>query len=417
MQRRKYAGAAAVAAAAAMALSACGGGSGGQGADGQVTLTFWDNQQSDSGLSEYQQTAVEEFEATHPNIEVEITTVPYDQYQQRLQLAVQGGDPPDVSTVDQIWQGAFAAGGAVAPLDDRIGESDQITQDQFFPGAWESARYDGTTWGIPFNVDVWAFTYYNNDLLDDAGIDPEQLTTWGGFRDAAEQLSSDDQFGVGLFGHQAEDAITVMNMFVFSNGGQVLNDDGSCALDEPPAVEALEYYASLAPYAPQGALNAASEDMRELFLNETVATEWWPALEQPTLQDSELDWGFVRNPAPEGETPVGTFGGWNLVIWEDSEHKDAAWEFIEFLVQDDVNGKVVDLVPANVDAAETFLEENRRDPDQVLEHLNNAKPRPLSPRYLEVSEVEQRMVQEILSGTQPAQAAAEACRRIDQVTG
>lgn len=415
MNRRLYA-AVAVAAAAAMALSACGGG-GGQGDDGRVTLTFWDNQQSDSGLSEYQQTAVEEFEQSHPNIDVQVTTVPYDQYQQRLQLAVQGGDPPDVSTVDQIWSAAFAAGGAIAPLDERIGASGQITPEKFFPGAWESAQYDGQTWGIPFNVDVWAFTYYNQQLLDDAGVDPEQLTSWDGFRDAAQRLGSDGQFGAGLFGHQGEDTIVVMNMFVFSNGGRVLNDDGSCALDEPAAIEALEYYASLARHAPDGALNASSEDMRELFLNGSLATEWWPALEQPSLADSDLDWGFVRNPAPDGRTPVGTFGGWNLVIWEESENKDAAWEFIQFLVQDDVNGRVVDLVPANVDAAKTFLEDNRSDPDQILEHLNNARPRPLSPQYLQVSEAEQQMVQEILSGTPVRQAAASGCERIEQITG
>ena len=33
---------------------------------------------------------------------------------------------------------------------------------------------------------------------------------------------------------------------------------------------------------------------RELFLNGTLATEWWPALEQPTLQKSKLNWDFVN---------------------------------------------------------------------------------------------------------------------------
>ena len=83
-----------------------------------VVLKFWDNQQTESGLSQYQQEAVKSFEAENPDIKVEVTTVPYPEYQQRLLTAVQGGNAPDVSTVDQIWVAAFAAAGAIEPLDE-----------------------------------------------------------------------------------------------------------------------------------------------------------------------------------------------------------------------------------------------------------------------------------------------------------
>ena len=77
------------------------------------------------------------------------------------------------------------------------------------------------------------------------------------------------------------------------------------------------------------------------------------------------------------------------------------------------NGAVVDLIPANINAAKVFLQKSRRKPDMILEHLNNAKPRPLSPRYLEVSEVQQNMMQKILSGTSIPDATKEACTAID----
>ena len=83
-----------------------------------MTLEFWDNQQAESGLSEYQQAAVDLFEETHPNIKVNVVTIPYPEYQDRLVIAVRGGTPPDVSTVDQIWNYGFATGGAIVPLDD-----------------------------------------------------------------------------------------------------------------------------------------------------------------------------------------------------------------------------------------------------------------------------------------------------------
>lgn len=385
----------------------------------QITIQFWDNQQTESGLSGFQQLAVEEFEAANPDINVEVTTVPYPEYQDRLLLAVQSGEGPDVSTVDQIWNSAFAVAGAIDPLDEYIASSESIAQDNFFPGAWDSALWDGQVYGVPFNVDVWQFTFYNNRLLSEAGIDPQSLTTWEGLKAAAEATTdvAAGQYGVGLFSHMGEDTVVVMNSFVYSNGGSVLLEDGTCGLTQPEAIEALDYLLELSAYAPEGILNASSGSMRELFLNESLATEWWPALEQPTLLNSDLDWGFVAGTAPEGETPVGTYGGWNLVMYSDSEHKEAVWKFIEFMTDPAVNGRVVDLIPANIEAAQAFLEENRRDPEIIIEHLNNARPRPLSPVYLEISTIQQEMMQAIFSGTSVADAAAAACNEINEVTG
>ncbi|MGH2699967.1 MAG: ABC transporter substrate-binding protein [Actinomycetota bacterium] len=406
----------AIAVTVAFAAAACSSDdepAAGGGADGKAQLVFWDNQQSESGLSEFQQTAVEEFEAANPDIDVKVETIPYDQYQQRLQLAVEGGDPPDISTVDQIWNPAFGAGGAVVALDDYIAGSDSVSEDNFFPGAWDSALYEDQVFGIPFNVDVWQFTYYNQQLLNDAGVDPQSLTTWDGLMDAAQRMTKGDQFGVGLFGQQYESIVVVVDSFIYSNGGSVLNEDGSCALDEPEAVEALTYLQDLQQYAPPGILNSTNEDMRELFLNGSLGLEWWPALEQPTLQDSQLNWGFVAGTAPDGGEPVGTYGGWNLVIYEDSPNKDAAWKFIEFLTDPEVNGRVVDLIPANTDAAEIFLQDNREKPDVIMEHLERARPRPLSPQYLELSTIQQQMTQTIFDGGSVEDATAQACSDIE----
>ncbi len=383
-----------------------------------VVLEFWDNQQVEGGLSQYQQAAVDEFEATHPNIQVNVTTVPYPEYRDRLLIAVQGGTPPDVSTVDQIWQSEYAVAGAVIPLDDLIADSESIQQENFFPGAWESATWEGQVWGIPFNVDVWQFTFYNNALLEAAEVAPEELTTWEGLRAAAEKLTdpANGVYGVGLVGHLGEDTVVIMDSFIYSNGGSVLNDDGACALDQPEAIEALQYLVDLQPYTPEGTANAAAENMHQLFLNGSLATEWWPALIQTSLNDSDLDWGFVNGTAPEGETPVGTYGGWNLVIYEGSEHQAEAWEFIQFITSPEVNGKVVDLIPANIEAAEAFLEENRSDPEAILEHLNNARPRPLSPVYNQVSAVQQELAQAIFTGTPVEEAVATACEEINDIT-
>ncbi len=183
--------------------------------------------------------------------------------------------------------------------------------------------------------------------------------------------------------------------------------------DEPEAVGALKYFQTLVPYAPQGVNNANSGNMRELFLNQSLAVEFWPALEQPTLQKSKLDWDFAPGIAPAGKTPVGTYGGWNLAVYQSSPHQDAAWKFIQFLTREDVNGAVVDLIPANVKAVSAFLNANRKSPAKIMELLDHAAPRPLSPRYLEVSDIEVTLAQDVYGGKDAAAAAKDACQKID----
>ncbi len=382
-----------------------------------VTLEFWDNQQATSGLSKFQEAAVKEFEAANPDIKIHVTTIPYPEYRDKLLIASQGGTPPDVSTVDQIWNSEYGVTGAIIPLDDLIASSKTVKKDAFFPGAWASAVYQGKIWGVPFNVDVWQFSFYNADLLKAAGVNPDDLVTWEGLKAAVPKLTdaSKGQYAVGLVGHKGEDTVVIMDSFIYSNGGSVLNDDGTCALDKPEATGALQYLVDLLPYAPEGAANSAAEDMRKLFVNGSLAIEWWPALEQPTLQATKLNWGFVNGTAPKGKTPVGTYGGWNLVIYKGSKHQAEAWRFIEWMTAKENNGKVVDLIPANVEAATAFLKENRKDPDKIVEHLNNARPRPLSPVYNQVSAVQQDLAQAIFTGTAVKDAVTKACDDINKL--
>ena len=135
----------------------------------QTVLKFWDNQQTPSGLSDIQREAVTRFEAENPDIKVEVTTIPFTEYQQRLLTAVQAGNGPDVSTVDQIWVSPFATAGVLQPLDDLIAKSSVVKPEAFFKGGWDSVTYDGHVWGIPFNAEVWFFAYVNRRCSNERG--------------------------------------------------------------------------------------------------------------------------------------------------------------------------------------------------------------------------------------------------------
>ncbi len=93
-------------------------------------------------------------------------------------------------------------------------------------------------------------------------------------------------------------------------------------------------------------------------------------------------------------------GGWNLAINAFSKNTDAAWEFIHYMLQNDAQKKIA------IDGSRTSTLQSIYDDSDVIAKqplfaklgpiLKNALPRPVSPKYSDVSEVIQRNVYQAL---------------------
>lgn len=81
-----------------MILSACSGNSGGADGDaaseGKVSLSFWTL--FDGGDGANMQALVDEFNKTHPDIEVKNTKLAWGEYYTKLVTAVGNGNGPDI---------------------------------------------------------------------------------------------------------------------------------------------------------------------------------------------------------------------------------------------------------------------------------------------------------------------------------
>jgi multiple sugar transport system substrate-binding protein len=94
-------------------------------------------------------------------------------------------------------------------------------------------------------------------------------------------------------------------------------------------------------------------------------------------------------------------GGWNLAINAFSKNPDAAWEFIKFMLQPEAQKKLA------LDASLTStLQSVYTDSDVLAKQplfgklgpiLKNALPRPVSPKYSDVSDAIQRNVFQALT--------------------
>jgi multiple sugar transport system substrate-binding protein len=384
-----------------------------------ATIEVWDQQQSDKSILDAYNQALADFQKANPNITVKVTTFPYAQYRDKLLAAVQGGAAPDIMALDEIWTPEFGASGTIQPLDDMIANSSAIQPELFFQGAWDTNKYQDKIWGIPLNFDVWEQLYLNADAFTEAGLDPENPPqTWDDWLAAAETLTNPpSQFGIGIIGHKGEDTVVMLNSLMYSNGGAVTDDDGKVAINSPENVETLEFFQSLANFAPEGVANADEASNAAAFTAGQVTMVLDGSWQQDSFsQSAKFEWRIAVPPAPAGKPFVGALGGWNYAISQSSEAPDAAFKLIEYLSSNkDVQMTINSLTPALKAAGEEFTRQKRQQPDVILETLNSGRPRPISPVYPQVSSAEQDMVQAIWSGTSVEDALATAQQAIEDL--
>ncbi|MDK2896725.1 MAG: multiple sugar transport system substrate-binding protein [Candidatus Atribacteria bacterium] len=384
----------------------------------EVTLKVWLMKQAEVELIKAQEEALAEFQKLYPDINVEFTVFPYNEYRDKLLIAAAAGNPPDVSVVDQIWNPEFAAAGFIMPLDDYVAQSPNVKKEDYFSGAWESAIFQGKLYGIPFDVGVWALNYYNKDFFRNVGLDPEQPpVTWDEFYEMGSKMTSGEQWGTALYVGAGDAVQCITDALIFSNGGSVLDQNfRKCTLDQPPAVEALKYFKKLQGINPPGEVARTEEDSFQLFTAGKVGMFWYGEWGQDTVnaRAPEMDWALANFPRPaEGES-IGTFGGWNMVIYQNASQKDAAWKFVEFWTSKEINEKVSSLTPANIEAAQAFLNQKRRFPEIIFQQLATALYRPIFPRYPDLAEIQRNATTHILLDQKSVEEALkDATREID----
>jgi multiple sugar transport system substrate-binding protein len=128
---------------------------------------------------------------------------------------------------------------------------------------------------------------------------------------------------------------------------------------------------------------------------------------------SKLHWGVAVPPVPAGKSFRGTLGGWNMVIFKQTPHPDAAWKLVQYLGEKAPQIAVNAIAPARVDAANVFLHTKRTGAPVLLQTLTSALPRDLSPIYPQISTIEQTMVQNIFTGMDAQKAANKAASDMD----
>lgn len=253
--------------------------------------------------------------------------------------AAGGGNSIDVLCYRPIQETAtWYANGYFEPLNDYIAAAgDEYDYEDFGESARAVTTVGDDIVGIPYLVEgemIW----YNEEIFEQYGVEklPE---TFDELMAVAEQCydPANNVYGVALRG-AGNNAVTQFSGFLYGFGGDFFDKETMTAtMTTPEALAALEYYADLMKFAPDG-MEALTNTEAITYFNQGLTAMRVDAYAQtfnhtnPDTSDVVDVLGYM--PFPEG--PIGKATPYNIVAWAygisaTSEHKDAAWEFLKWV--------------------------------------------------------------------------------------
>ena len=337
-----------LAATLAISLASCGGddSDGGDGGDAN-SLTVWIVEDLPDRVAATQE-IVDAF-SEESGVDVKLTAVAEDQFNQILTSNAAAGDLPDV--IGALPLGALRTLSANELLDTgAVGEViDSLDAGTFSESALELAADGDDQLGVP--SESWVqLLVYRQDLFDKAGLSTPE--TYDDVLAAAEALDSPEVAGfVGA--NVAGDAFTAQTFeeIGLGNDCEMVGEDGTVTFDSPECVEGLEFYGTLQQdYSVTGAQDV--DTTRASYFAGQAAMLIWSSfiLDEmaglrndalPTCPECKKDPAFLANNSgivtsiqgPSGSGPA-TFGevtSWTIAA---DSATDPAKQFVEYMMSD-----------------------------------------------------------------------------------
>ena len=419
-----------------MLATACGGGSGDGSAtddpDGPVELTWW------AWNVAAGEEVVEAFEAEHPDITVELRPYGFDDYVQALRPALTSSGGPDVF---QLQPGGMVTNYEPLALDLAPLFEDELGADwrsQFHEQGLTQLAVDDKQAAMPSIMSAGGLIYYNQAMLDDAGVDVP--TTFDEWQQACQAIIDS---GAQCLAHGAKDAWVNIDLFL-----SIINSDepglvydaiaGETSWDSPEFVTAATEFASLFDggiIAEGAASRAEYPDAFNAFLSGEAA---FIALGTFNTAGTMTNTGLAASaegisgepagpffsapfPAPQAANePTALFGGpdngW--AVSAQSEHPDEALALLMFLSHGE--GQQIQASLANIPAVKDVAvsTEDVVVPEQVanIEEQQAAVGELIGARQIPYPDLEAALGQALSSIVADPGAAESAFAQVEQVS-
>jgi multiple sugar transport system substrate-binding protein len=415
-------------AAAACLLASLAGGCALPGAraeaEGPVTIryAFW------GAIHEIQvwDDLVRAFEARQDRVRVKLEHIAGLAYHPKLLAMTVGRCAPDVMMTDDEPFPELAENGLFEDLGPWLDRDPEIRRGDYYPQFFDAWVHKGKPYAIPHQGHV-LLLYYNRALLRSAGLpEPPDDWDWDLFLEYARRTTRDldgngrsDQFGIMRpvsFYHSLP--------WIWAAGADTLDDSMTrCVLNTPEGVLGLRFCQDLTFKHRVTPLVTELPGMapENAFLNGRVAMvvhgPWWL---RNCRREPGLEWDVAHMPrGPAGRFTRATCEGLSMSV--QSRHKEAAWEWIRFVVGEE-GQRIIAAFDRGLPAYRAIAEEmfpkpeTREREERFLEAMEYARVQKIPVEFGENNVVITREWDLMLLGNQtPEETARNIERGIDKI--
>jgi arabinosaccharide transport system substrate-binding protein len=285
--------------------------------------------------------AVREFEKIH-GVTVRMQLLDGRALRTRVQAAIQvGADVPDLVEIPTDAMGNFTRGPVeligLVDLTDRLraeGLLDRLVESRF--SLWSSR---GRIFALPHDVHP-VMLCYRRDLVEELGIDVDQLDTWEEFVEMGRRVTADldgdglpDRYAIDLPSNGAG----MLELLMRQKGEGVFDANGQVAFDTPGVAELILWYIRQTRGEerigfPAGWGQTLSQTMIDGLVLFYFAPDW--RTKQFTMNVPKLEGKLALMPLPAwepGGRRTSSWGGTGLAITKACPRQDLAWKLAKHL--------------------------------------------------------------------------------------
>ncbi len=338
-----------------------------------ITLVYWRVFDNPDAF----QTIIKQYEAIHPNITIQYHKFRYSEYRSKLLNALAEDRGPDIFSIQNTWVKQYQT--KLAPMPATITMAYPVVSE----GIQKRVSYqlrtynslsvrdikndfvdvvshdvilkDGKIYGLPLSLDTLAM-FYNKDLFNNAGISQIPKYWNNEFLQDVKKLTIQDpkngliQSGVALGGSTNINRFSdILSVLMMQNGATMLSPNGrvefNLALNNStnntaynPGVEALRFYTDFANPAKESySWKGTLPNSLDMFINGNLAIMFDYSYDINTIKmrAPKLNFSVAKLPQIEGNPPtnINFANYWVEVVSKKSAHKNAAWDFIQFMTK------------------------------------------------------------------------------------
>ncbi len=382
---------------------------------------------------------VVEFNQSHPDVQVDWKFYQYVDYLNVLKLAIVSGEGPDLFG---LQAGALVKEYSeftedITPYAEKAWGADW--QDQYYPLGFEGVTQGDKLPGMPLFNSAAGYLWYNKTILDKYNLQPP--TTLDEWVSVCKTLNEQ---GETCFVQGAKDAWVNFDMLIalaneIAPGKIYEAEAGTVPWTDPDLVKAMELWGEMFSNGimQNGALGISQyPDANDIWQkgdaamilfglwNDSVMTKTALQDMQTQLEVTETyEFLPVLFPDVNGDGQPGRlFGGPDVVlsINANSQHKDAAWEFVQWASSQEGGQQILadtvnfpSLKGMTLNDSDISTDAQKENLKQQLVDLENAAGK-REFLYPELKTALGDALQNVASGTQTAQQALESVEQVSQ---